>query len=61
MHTAINCTYTKVYFTTFRSMLLHMAMGSISGGVSFTTYSSMWPFRITWQKHLCPILRDAPK
>jgi hypothetical protein len=34
MHTSA-----EVYFTTYRFVLSHTAMGGLSGGVAFTTYS----------------------
>jgi hypothetical protein len=46
-------TYAEVYFRTYRSMLLHMAMGSLSGGVAFTTYSSICDVSKLFNKIFC--------
>jgi hypothetical protein len=62
MHMAIECTYAQVYFTTYRSMLLHTAMGSLSGGVAFTTYrlTVLCGLSKLFNKNICAPQSDPP-
>jgi hypothetical protein len=48
MHTSA-----EVYFTTYRFGLLHTAMGGLSGGVAFTTYSSICGVSKLFNKNIC--------